>query len=158
MFLYKFININKYKKLIKTNYRDKDLHTQYKKYRNNLTKTKETSKKNYYENLLKNAQGNTRKTWEVINKVINKRKKGHQLPSELKINNNVIKEPADIINNLNAYFSTIGEQNCNTQNDYNEISKTLNFSQKNSFVWVDTTGAEISKIFFQLDTKKGNGT
>ena len=146
-----------YKKLIKTNYRDKDLHTQYKKYRNNLTKIKETSKKNYYENLLKNAQGNTRKTWEVINKVINKRKKGHQLPSELKINNNVIKEPADIINNLNAYFSTIGEQNCNTQNDYNEISKTLNFSQKNSFVWVDTTGAEISKIISHLDTKKATG-
>ena len=50
-----------YKNLIKCNFKDKELHNFYKNFRNKLTKVKQLSKKNYFEGLLKECKGNTKK-------------------------------------------------------------------------------------------------
>ena len=57
-----------FRKLFKSN--NPEEKTFYKKYLNKLTHVKETSKRNYYENLIKTNSKNSSQTWSAIREVI----------------------------------------------------------------------------------------
>ena len=146
-----------WKDLCRCKFKDKELHDHYKKFRNRLTHIKEKSKQNHYQKLLQESKGDSRKTWEIINKIIKKGKKSSNLPSKLEKNGITLTSKQEILNGLNAHFATIGKQNCTGNIDLNKISQTITKQQQNSIVLQETTEAEVSAIISGLNSKKASG-
>ena len=62
-----------------------------------------------YKERFEQTQGNIRKTWRLINEVINKQKTYKTLlPNSFTYNNNEITDPHEIANKFNEYFANIG--------------------------------------------------
>ena len=81
-------------------------HNFYLKYRNRLTDIIRTSKKMYYSQELKKAEGNINSTWKVINKLINKNKLLNKIDT-LNVDSQEITDPSDIAQALNSFFTNI---------------------------------------------------
>ena len=147
-----------FKKLCKGNFEDTELHQYFKKYRNKITHLKEISKRNHYEKLLLDTQGNIKKTWNTINKIINKRKSHISLPTQIENGHDTSTDPLFIANTLNTHFATIGSQGReNSIINYKEISNTMKHHQLGSIVLEDTTSDEICNIINSLDQNKACG-
>ena len=65
----------------------------------------------HYQEKIHNNSGDIKKTWKIINEVINKSKKANKI---LKNENNEIIDQADIPNQFNKYFIELGD---NLSND-----------------------------------------
>ena len=86
---------------------DKD---KYKFYRNKILTLTRQSKKDYYHRYFEHNFANTKKTWEDINKLINRKKQSTRPISSLKcpISNRVIYDESKFPNIFNKYFSSVG--------------------------------------------------
>ena len=145
-----------FKKLIKTNFSNKDLFQKFKTYRHILTKTINSSKRLHYQKALRTAKNNSKETWKVINKLTCKSKKHILLPHKLERKDNTITEPRKIATELNNHFATIGQQN-NIEDNPERLTGNLIIRQKNSIIFSDTTTEEISLIISQLKNKYSQG-
>ena len=145
-----------YKKLVKTNFRNTDLHSKYKQYRNILTHIIDAAKQKYYQKQLFTSKNDSKRTWQVLNDLIGKNKKDAKLPDKLLCNTKTIQDPKEIANTLNKHFAEIGKTNQN-EIDFNYIKKNLNSFQKNSFVFYPATTEEISLIITNLKNKNSEG-
>ena len=146
-----------YRKLCRRKFKNKELLALYKTYRNKITHLKERSKQSYYHKLLLDNKGDVKKTWKVINAVINKKKNTINLPSKLEIDSEVITNSNEILDKLNNHFASVGKSNFSNKVDYREVSQTLNTNQKNSFILNPTTPTEISQIIKKLNLRKASG-
>lgn len=96
------------KRLIHNN--TEELRVEYTRYRNNLNKLLKNSKNNYYKEKLKNAHGDCKKTWKIINDATNYKSKHkdsksiHIYNENGELNTNNI-ENANIFNN---FFINVG--------------------------------------------------
>lgn len=89
---------------------NKDIYTSY---RNKLTNIIRKSKNNHYIHLIKASQGDSKRSWEVLNEVLNKRKNNTVLPNALGLHSNLdnkYMQDIDLANNFNNYFNSIGEK------------------------------------------------
>ena len=109
-----------YKKLVKTNFRNTDLHSKYKQYRNKLTHIIDAAKQKYYQKQLFTSKNDSKRTWQVLNDLIGKNKKDAKLPDKLLCNTKTIQDPKEIANTLNKHFAEIGKTNQN-EIDFNYI-------------------------------------
>ena len=89
---------------------NKSIQAQYKNCRNKLTHLKEISKKKYYQEMIVNNMHNSSKIWKTINDIVRyKRNQINNLPTFfVNDDNSVLKDPIDISNCFNNYFSYIG--------------------------------------------------
>ena len=105
----------------------------YKKMRNTINYNIKTSKASYYSNAFSQSKGNSRKTWQTINK-LTPRRTNNTTVKELKLNGSVISNSSGLFND---HFSTIGPRLANEipQNDNNnEVSYINNINvNKNKF-------------------------
>ena len=145
-----------FKKLVKCNFSNVDLHNKYKENRNKLTYNIKKSKQRHYQKLLAKSKNNSKQTWNVINDLIKKNKKTIELPNKLQINNETITDPLLIANALNKYFSEIGNLNIGNIN-YNYINNNMNIWQQNSFMFYETDIQEIYTIIKNLPNKNSEG-
>ena len=76
----------------------------YKKLRNTINNNIKTSKASYYSNAFSQSKGNSRKTWQTINK-LTPRRTNNTTVKELKLNGSVISNSSGLFND---HFSTIG--------------------------------------------------
>ncbi len=146
-----------YRKLCRCKFKNEELLVLYKTYRNKITHLKERSKQNYFHKLLFDNKGDIKRTWKVINTVINKRKDAIDLPNKLEINNEIITNSNKILDELNIHFAAVGKSNYSSQVDYKEVSKTLNIYQNSSLVFNPTTPTEISLTISKLNLNKAPG-
>ena len=87
------------------------LQLQLKNFRKNLRRTCNLAKTNYYKNIFENSKHDLRKTWTVINSLINNTKsKKDTLPDSFLVEGDIIKEPKIIANKLNDFFVQIAEK------------------------------------------------
>ena len=114
----------------------------YRKCRNEITNKIKLAKKVYYEKKLASCQGNSKKTWDVINGAMGKNCKKKSVIKSIKCNNSTVSNKKEICNSLNTYFSNIGQDINSTFNDSNE-SDYLKYVEKNK-----------STIFFKPITCK----
>ena len=147
-----------YKEVCSSKFRDTDLLKFYKKFRNKLSHIKERSKRQYYEKLLLESKGDSRKTWEVIKNVIKSGKNKSTVPSQIEIDGKTLNNTHEILNSLNNHFATIGKDPHNTNVNLENVSSTLSHSQLNSFLWEEVTTSEISNIISNLDSRKASGS
>ena len=81
--------------------------TQYKSIRNKLNLLIKQSKCKYYQDKLNNNYGNTKKTREVINEILN-RSSTQKINNSFNINNNLIDDPLTVVQEFNNYYVNVG--------------------------------------------------
>ena len=86
---------------------DQSVLTEYKQYKNKLNHLLRIAEKDYYRELLNQNKHNMRKTWKILNKIINK-KRTTSSQSRFKNGDKYVTNPHDVANNFNNYFSNIG--------------------------------------------------
>jgi hypothetical protein len=82
--------------------------TMYKNYKNMLTKIICNAERQYYRDQLRLNQNNLKKSWEIINQAINRKKKKRVKTEFISINNIKSSDPAEIAEYFNKYFTNIG--------------------------------------------------
>lgn len=82
---------------------------EYRKIRNKVTKLIKNAKTNYYKNKLKDASGNGKKTWEIINTIMNRGRKSSSHNITLNIDNESITKPSHVASTFNNFFTNIGK-------------------------------------------------
>ena len=83
----------------------------YKNKRNKIKREVEKAKKQYYFEYFKKANNNSKKNWDAVGSLINKRKKARStLPKYVKCDDegNLSTDPNFIINKLNRHFVSKG--------------------------------------------------
>ena len=98
-----------YKKLLK-NPSDKN-EKSYKQFRNTLTKIMREAKRMYYEKSFMDSKDDSKKTWKLLNEVINKRNThNNELPASFIDNDGRCYEKDEVPMRFNEYFSSIGSR------------------------------------------------
>ena len=100
----------------------------YKIYANKLTKIKTLAKKLYFQNEIVNSRNDMRKFWGVINSLTPQNAKP-DYPLTISVGNSIIKTPAEIADEFNKHFCSIGKKlsdEANTTNppDFNQFLST----------------------------------
>ena len=81
----------------------------YKRFKNKLNNLLRIAKRHYYEDLIEHNKSNCKKTWSILNEVINKNKRRNsRLPSTFVINDNDCSDSPIIADHFCDYFSNIG--------------------------------------------------
>ena len=75
-----------------------------------LKKIIRNAKKMYYESQFEKHKNDTRKTWGLINTILNKKKTVKELPEFFKIRNRQITNKQEIAQEFNHFFANIGEE------------------------------------------------
>jgi len=122
----------------------------YKNYCNILTSSIRQCKRNYYAHIFQLHRDNLAKTWRTINDILGKSTKP-SLPDHFNINGRTAKDPNDIANSFNEYFTTIGPKLANSiPNVSNTHINTINTNISNSLFFIPTDPDEILKITKKL--------
>src|SRR5437870_12741641 len=79
-------------------------------YRNRLKSLLTRAENDYYYLKLKNCNNDQKKTWKIINSMLNKNKRNIAPNNEFKIGNNLIANANLIVENFNEYFVNIGKK------------------------------------------------
>lgn len=80
----------------------------YKKYKNKLNHVQRTAKRSYYQKRIKSSKSNIKATWNIINEILNKKKRNASMPSIFIDNVSNISDPLRIANRFCDYFFNIG--------------------------------------------------
>ena len=80
----------------------------YKHVRNKVNTLNRKLKIEYYAKQIHDDLGNTKQTWKIVNKIVNKTSKTTKIESR-KIENKAISDRSNIPNLMNSYFCSIGE-------------------------------------------------
>lgn len=74
-----------------------------------LQKTIRQAKYSYYHTTFEALKTNMKKTWGVINGILNRKTKRHSYPEDFLINNTTVKDKNQIANEFNSFFTNIGK-------------------------------------------------
>ena len=80
----------------------------YKKYKNKLTHSLRIAKRLYYEEKLESTKSNIKRTWKILNEILNRKTKPVKLPSVFKYDNRETSNADEIANGFCEYFTNIG--------------------------------------------------
>ena len=112
------------------------------------------SKRNYFENNLKNLKN----TWKGIKSIISLKSSFSNSPTLLTYRNDNIDNPERIANIFNNYFSTIGEKaQAKIKHSYKNYNDYLTNENPDSFFLSPTNKEEINIILSSLDINKSTG-
>ena len=133
-------------------------HTKYKRYRNSITNLLRVSKKLHYQNYFYRNSNNSKKTWEGINQILNKKNIKDQSNIVLTIDNKAVTEPLKVSNYFNNFFTTIANK---IQNSIPKVEDFQSYVRKlkspDSFFFSPVSKSEILRVIQSLDQKKGTG-
>ena len=137
-------------------------HKKYSDYRRVLKKTKKNAKTKYYTGKFREANGNSKKTWDLINHIRGKRKR--QIKPSFTINNTKVTNRRIIANEFNKYFVSLASNLNEAYNEIGEISvnKLPSFydylpSSNTSTIYMrDCTPEEVNKIISELKNGKSS--
>ena len=115
------------------------------------------AEKEYYANQFQNFTANMRKTWRLLNSIINKTNVNDDIKS-LSVNDTLITEKKIIVKSLNSYFANIGSQLSNKIPTVSaNITDSLTHNFKNSFAMSETDSVEVTSIINNLKNKASSG-
>ena len=82
----------------------------YKKFRNILTSILRKKERDYYNDRIDAYKANLKKTWDLLKRIINKKRKQSNTITSITLNGNKITDPSDICNKFNNFFVNIGHE------------------------------------------------
>uniref|UniRef100_A0A1A8FIK2 Helentron 4 helitron-like transposon replicase/helicase/endonuclease n=1 Tax=Nothobranchius korthausae TaxID=1143690 RepID=A0A1A8FIK2_9TELE len=96
-----------YEKFIK--HRTSENEDNYKKYKNKLSTAIRIRRKQYYDEILDKNRNDTRRTWKILNNIIQKRMMTLEWPSYfLNGSNHKVNDPINIVEEFNNFFVSVG--------------------------------------------------
>ena len=129
---------------------NKNRYTEYKRFLQRLLRNAE---REHYDKLFKQNIGNTKKSWEIIKEVINKKRDSKQ-NSKFKVNGNVTQNEKDIAEGFNSYFVNVGYNLCKSIPICNRsFSDFMPNDNPNSIFLRPADGNEIENIIRSLKKK-----
>ena len=130
----------------------------YKTYANKLTKIKTLAKKLYFQNEIVNSRHVMRKFWGVINSLTPYNTKP-SYPSSIIVGNSVINTPAEIADEFNKHFCSIGKKLSDEANNLHppNFNQYLTNRVCSSMFLRHTTVSEIFNRINQLNCNKSCG-
>ena len=149
-----------YSKMIRSEH-NKYYVDKYKRYRNTLTSVLRTAKKLYYGTLFERDKSNSKKTWDHINELLNKKctsqniTKIHEL---VKTDGSKVTSPNDIADTFNNFFVSVGENLANkivTTDD--SFKRYLSPNQDSSLFFLPVTNSDVNEVLCTLDKSKASG-
>lgn len=144
------------------NKNDLQIQQRYKNYRNYCNNLVQNLKNEYERNLLTEAQGDTKKTWDAVKKVCDLKASKSHSEDILKMHEN----PSESLNIVNNFFTTVGDTLAtkilsNTNTTETKLANSLkiqNFMPPlNSFFLSPTDPKEISKTIINLKPSSSSG-
>ena len=116
------------------------------------------AKRDYYTKYFKKHESDSRKQWSMINQILNRTRKSHNIINKLVINDKVINKTADITETFNEYFTNIAknlkEHGGTTNNSY---PSTLNTSRR-SQISIDITPCSETEILTIIKSFQNKAT
>ena len=130
---------------------------EWKKYRNRLNKIIKDTQTRYYQDLIKQHSSSTIGLWKTLGSILSNKSRDTNV-NMVKVNGTEIRDPNEIANKFNNYFTKIGKSLANKFEISNDNYKTyLGESSNISMYFPKTTTTEISKLISNLDNKKSPG-
>ena len=134
----------------------------YTEYRRILKKTRKNVKTKYFTGKFLETKGDSKKTWELINRIRGKKKR--QVKPLFTINNEKVTNRRIIANEFNKYFVSLASNLNEAYNDIGELSVNrlpsfydyLPSSSSSSIYLHDCTPDEVSKIISELKNGKSS--
>ena len=148
-------SIRKSKQLFKKALTDPAHQDKYNNYLKGMNKIKRAAKLEYYQQKCKDYKQNTKKLWELINKINKKTVDKSTLIPKIKKDNIIYQSGNDASNILAKHFATIGKiyaEKIDKPQTPTELPQN-----KNSMYLSPTCENEISKLIAQLPNKKSHG-
>ena len=82
--------------------------SKYKNYKSLFEKLRKKAKIAYYSKLLRKYKTDSKRTWQVMEKITGKQKtKSNLLPREIKVNKTIIQKPQEIAKEFNKFFTSV---------------------------------------------------
>ena len=140
---------------------DNGLYLKYKGSRQGLRKTIKAAKKSYYHKKFDMVKGNIKKTWELINELRGKDKKG--IKASFVIDGKLVESRREIANEFNVFFSSVAKK-LNTKVYSSTLNKKysenfgsyLNSRVSNSILFRCCSEAEINEIIMEFESGKAS--
>jgi hypothetical protein len=135
----------------------------YKQYRKVFRQTALEAEKSYYQDMFDAKTNTVKQLWHNLNEVCSFESKAHKTCNipRLKNNNQIYTKPEDVCNELNSYFSTIGENLVNElmkSNNSNPSFRTYcNSFVKNSMFCGPVDKIELKTLINKLNDRKSSG-
>ena len=131
---------------------------EYKILRNKVTRLKIKAKQEYFKELFNKYQNNSKKTWETINTILQRKPKLNALPDTLLINDHDTHEKETIAESLNLFFANIGLNMAHSIPIATvPYKRYLKNPIQNSMYMFETATIEITNIINDLKDKKATG-
>ena len=118
------------------------------------------AKKIYYSNVFHMYKSSMKKTWQIINETLSKKKVDNMLPDTFIKNGNELSDPKEIANAFNEYFSKIGSNlasNINCTEDGQSYKVYLQNPTLKKFAFKKINDNEVLSIINKLKNKKSRG-
>lgn len=135
------------------------LNTLLKNYNVTLKRTIRAAKLMHYNNLLNKFRNDSKKTWSVINSLLNVPKNKKQMTSFFMIDGSEVTNTEHIANNFNVFFSTIGAKQAAKIPRVSNLTFT-DFLQENiqsEFSFHNVTENEILSVIKKFKPKSSSG-
>ena len=129
----------------------------WKNYRNRLTKIIKDTQTKYYQDLIKQHSSSTVGLWKILGSILSNKNKDSNV-NMIKVNGKEIRDPKDIVDKFNQYFTKIGKSLASKFETSNENYKTYLGEKSNISMYMTKTSTnEISNLISNLDNKKSPG-
>ena len=126
---------------------------EYNSFRNFVTHNIRVAKKEYYKKIFADLKSNTKKTWNLINNILqsNRKRKDCDLKAVI-FNNQTYNSDSEIAKAFNKHFSSVGNNiDASIQSDDRSSNTSiLNSSLSNSFFFKLTTSCQVNKIIVSI--------
>ena len=132
----------------------------FKQYANKLKRVKRMSKAMHYKNKFEEIKHNPKEIWKTVNSVLHpKRNNDSTTHISLNINDVLTDDPKTVANNLNTYFSEIGQKLSDSikSNNKEDFRKFLKNQTSNSICLTPPSAIEIFNTIMSLNPAKASG-
>ena len=124
-----------------------------------MRKAIRTAKTSYYELQFKNYRRDSRKTWGVVQTILNRKKVVNGFPDSFKVGENHISDEFPIAEGFNHFFANIGSElsaniPCPSNKSFNDF---LTGTTPCTFSFDPCTPSDILKIISKLPSKNSAG-
>ena len=130
----------------------------YKRLQKRINGEVKSSKASYYASAFIQSNGDSRKTWQLINQLTS-RKKNNASVKEFKLNGNSITNSHELSNAFNDHFSTTGTKLANEVPLVTDGSSYADYivSRNNKFIFSPISSSDVFSLLNKLSKSKATG-
>ena len=129
----------------------------YKKERNRVNNEIKKAKANYYKTEVEESTGNPKAIWKIINELTNRKCTSNSSITELKVDNNSFKKPAEICEILNDHFTSIGPKLASSLPSGSVQFESYIKPVSTTFNMRHTSASEVLTLISKLSPNKATG-